>query len=95
VLHGPPNALDDPNPASSTSTISTFGAPSGGRNGTIGGNTVSGSFASYVVSPAGITSGIGKISRFGAAWSGTASPRLAGSSRKLPARTPSCIARTG
>ncbi len=28
-----------------------FGAPSGGRSGSIGGNAVSGSFASYVVTP--------------------------------------------
>src|SRR5687768_8547459 len=51
VLIGPPNALDDPNPASSTSRTSTFGAPSGGRRGSIGGNAVSGSLASYVVRP--------------------------------------------
>jgi hypothetical protein len=46
VEHGPPNALDAPNPTSSSSTISTFGAPDGGRRGTIGGNDESGSFAS-------------------------------------------------
>ena len=44
--HGPPNVLDAPNPTSSSSTISTFGAPSGGSSGSIGGNAVSGSFAS-------------------------------------------------
>ena len=46
VLHGPPNALEAPNPTSSTSTMSTFGAPSGGSSGSIGGNDVSGSLAS-------------------------------------------------
>ena len=51
VLHGPPNALDAPKPQSSIITINTFGAPAGGRTGSMGGNDVSGSFASYVVSP--------------------------------------------
>jgi hypothetical protein len=51
VLAGPPNTLADPKPASSRSTTSTFGAPVGGRNGSIGGNDVSGSFASYVGYP--------------------------------------------
>ena len=37
VLHGPPNAEDAPKPTSSISTISTFGAPSGGRSIVIGG----------------------------------------------------------
>ena len=46
VEQGPPNALDEPKPASSSRTTSTFGAPAGGRNGSIGGNEVSGSFAS-------------------------------------------------
>jgi hypothetical protein len=46
VEHGPPNALEAPNPTSSSSTTSTFGAPAGGRRGSIGGNEVSGSFAS-------------------------------------------------
>ena len=35
---GPPNALDAPKPQSSIITISTFGAPSGGRTGLIAGN---------------------------------------------------------
>src|SRR6185436_8594097 len=61
VWHGPPKALDEPNPASSINTISTFGACFGGRSGVIGGNFVSGSFASYVVSPTGFRSGIGSI----------------------------------
>ena len=46
VRHGPPNALVEPNPASSMSTTSTFGAPAGGRRVSIGGYDVSGSFAS-------------------------------------------------
>ncbi len=46
VWHGPPKALDAPNPTSSSRTISTFGAPSGGRSGWMGGNAVSGSLAS-------------------------------------------------
>ena len=46
VAHGPPNALDAPKPTSSIRTTRTFGAPSGGRSGSIGGNDVSGSFAS-------------------------------------------------
>ena len=54
VFTGPPNVCDAPNPPSSSSTTSTFGAPSGGRSGLIGGNEVSGSFASYVVNRAPI-----------------------------------------
>ena len=46
VLHGPPNALEAPKPTSSSRTTSTFGAPAGGRSGSIGGKDVSGSFAS-------------------------------------------------
>lgn len=46
VLHGPPNADVAPNPTSSISTTSTFGAPLGGRRATIGGYLVSGSLAS-------------------------------------------------
>ncbi len=46
VRHGPPNVPAAPKPTSSSSTISTFGAPSGGSNGSMGGNAVSGSFAS-------------------------------------------------
>ena len=60
---GPPKALEAPKPTSSIRTKRTLGAPSGGRSGTIGGNVVSGSFASYVVSPAGVMSGIGSTSR--------------------------------
>src|SRR5215203_7482532 len=61
VLHGPPNALDAPKPTSSRRTTRTFGAPAGGSNGSIGGNAVSGSFASYVVSVDAGRSGIGSI----------------------------------
>src|SRR3954454_19239594 len=46
VWQGPPKALDEPKPASSMRTISTFGAPLGGRSSSIGANFVSGSFAS-------------------------------------------------
>src|SRR4051812_39115879 len=63
VSHGPPNALDEPNPASSSMTTNTFGAPAGGRTGSIGGYAVSGSFASNVVSPTCVGSGIGKAER--------------------------------
>ena len=63
VAIGPPNALDAPNPQSSISTTSTFGAPSGGSNGSIGGNDVSGSFASYVAGTSAATLGIGSTCR--------------------------------
>ena len=46
VLMGPPKALEAPNPQSSISTTRTFGAPAGGRRGSIGGNLESGSLAS-------------------------------------------------
>src|SRR5262245_4889826 len=46
VRQGPPNALDAPKPTSSINTMSTFGAPAGGRSGSIGGYVVSGSLAS-------------------------------------------------
>jgi hypothetical protein len=46
VRHGPPNALEAPKPTSSSRTTTTFGAPAGGSNGSIGGKAVSGSFAS-------------------------------------------------
>ena len=52
VEHGPPKALEAPKPQSSIRTIRTLGAPSGGRSGSIGGNDVAGSFASYVTRPA-------------------------------------------
>src|SRR6478752_954920 len=51
VWHGPPNALDAPKPTSSSRITRTFGAPAGGRSGSMAGKLVSGSLASYVVSP--------------------------------------------
>jgi hypothetical protein len=63
MLIGPSNALEAPNPTSSNSTINTFGAPAGGRNGSIGAKLVSGSFASNVVSPGCFRSGIGNTLR--------------------------------
>src|ERR1700722_19770378 len=46
VTQGPPKALADPNPASSIRMMRTLGAPFGGRSCSIGGNLLSGSFAS-------------------------------------------------
>ena len=46
VWHGPPKALEEPKPASSMRMTSTLGAPLGGRSCSMGGNLVSGSFAS-------------------------------------------------
>src|SRR5262245_4689187 len=43
---------------------STLGAPAGGRSWRIGGNLVAGSFASNVVRPTGVTSGIGSTCRW-------------------------------
>ena len=63
VRHGPPNALEAPKPTSSSRMTRTFGAPSGGSKGSIGGKAVSGSFASYVVRPGAGRSGIGKDAR--------------------------------
>src|SRR5690242_21863805 len=63
VAHGPPNALEAPKPTSSSRTTSTFGAPSGGRSGSIGGNVASGSLASRGGSPSYGLSGIGRASR--------------------------------
>ena len=62
VWHGPPNALDAPNPTSSSRITNTFGAPAGGRNGSIGGYDVSGSLASNVTNPTRRRSGIGNTS---------------------------------
>src|SRR3954451_9347444 len=59
VAHGPPNALAAPNPTSSSNTTSTFGAPAGGRSGSIGGNLTRGSLASSNTGPAYGRSGIG------------------------------------
>jgi hypothetical protein len=69
VRQGPPNALDAPKPASSISTMSTLGAPAGGRSGSIGGNLASGSFASNGRSPSNAGSGMGRFSR--EIWLGT------------------------
>ena len=63
VAIGPPKALEAAKPTSSSRITSTFGAPSGGRSGSIGGNDVAGSFASYVVTPTGVMSGTGRTSR--------------------------------
>src|SRR5580765_2743393 len=63
VAHGPPNVLEAAKPTSSSRTTSTFGAPAGGRNGSIGGNVASGSFASRGSSPSYGRSGIGRTSR--------------------------------
>src|SRR6476619_5788 len=63
VAHGPPNALEAAKPTSSSRTTSTFGAPSGGRSGWIGGNVASGSFASRGSSPSYFRSGIGSTLR--------------------------------
>src|SRR5580765_5825977 len=63
VAHGPPNALDAPKPTSSSRTTSTFGAPCGGRSGSIGGNVAPGSLASRGSSPSYGLSGIGRTSR--------------------------------
>src|ERR1700726_1688158 len=63
VWQGPPKALEEPNPASSIRITSTLGAPVGGRNCSIGGNLVSGSFASYVISPVRSGVGIGRCER--------------------------------
>jgi hypothetical protein len=46
VWHGPPKAEEAPKPTSSSSTMSTLGAPFGGRSVLIGGYLVSGSLAS-------------------------------------------------
>ena len=51
VWHGPPKALEAPNPTSSISTMSTLGAPWGGRIGRMGGRETSGSLASYSTWP--------------------------------------------
>src|SRR6187551_1158852 len=63
VAHGPPNALEAAKPTSSSKTTSTFGAPAGGRSGSIGGNVASGSLASSGSSPSYGLSAIGKTSR--------------------------------
>ena len=64
VEHGPPKALEAPKPAVVDQDDRTFGAPPGGRSGSIGGNEVAGSFASYVTSPGYGASGIGRTCRW-------------------------------
>src|SRR3954453_13175663 len=59
VAHGPPNALDAAKPTSSSKITSTFGAPAGGRSGSIGRNFASGSLASNGNCPSYGLSGIG------------------------------------
>src|SRR4249919_2141486 len=62
VAHGPPNALEAAKPTSSSRMTRTFGAPTGGRSGSMGGNFASGSFASKGTSPSYGRSGIGRTS---------------------------------
>src|SRR3954470_23521902 len=63
MLIGPPKALEAPKPTSSSRITSTLGAPVGGSKVGIGGNFVSGSFASYVVKPIGLRSEMGSTER--------------------------------
>ena len=77
VLHGPPKALEAAKPTSSSSTISTFGAPAGGRSGSIGGNCAS--RASSGASAIDMRSGIGSTDR-------SRSP-MAFALRRIPARS--------
>src|SRR5688572_6167183 len=87
IRQGPPKVLDAPKPTSSSRMTRTFGAPSGGSSGSIGGNAVSASFASYVVSPWGGRSGMGSMVR---AWrSGDA---VMGSALHRDVNTPSSAA---
>src|SRR5207342_2469696 len=71
VAHGPPNALEAANPTSSRRMTRTFGAPTGGRSGSIGGNFAAGSFASRTVEGSGRRSGIGRIERWVSSVMGT------------------------
>src|SRR3954447_25898590 len=63
VAHGPPNALEAANPTSSSRMTSTFGAPAGGRSGSIGGKLDSGSLASKAATPLYGRSGTGRLLR--------------------------------
>src|SRR4051794_5728999 len=63
VAHGPPNALEAAKPTSSSRTMSTLGAPTGGRSGSTAGNDASGSLASYGSLPSNGLSGIGSTPR--------------------------------
>src|SRR4051794_41211944 len=60
VAHGPPNALDAPKPTSSSRTTSTFGAPAGGRTGSIGGNDVFRALGAEGGRPMCCPSGVGR-----------------------------------
>src|SRR4029077_19030553 len=63
VWHGRPQALEEPKPASSIRMISTLGAPLGGRSCSMGGDLLSGSFASYAMSVVRSVFGIGRWER--------------------------------
>src|SRR3954447_26713893 len=63
VAHGPPNALEAAKPTSSSNTMSTLGAPAGGRSGSIAANDASGSLASYGSVPSNGLSAIGSTPR--------------------------------
>src|SRR3954451_18906847 len=63
VAQGPPNALEAAKPTSSSRMTSTFGAPAGGRSGSIAGNAASAALASTGSVPSNGLSGIGKSSR--------------------------------
>src|SRR5690606_18565923 len=63
ISHGPPNALEVPNPRSSMSTITTFGAPSGGGTGPTGVKAVSWSWTSITVVRGRRVSGRGRMCR--------------------------------
>src|SRR5689334_19589700 len=65
IAHGPPNALDAAKPTSSSKTTSTFGAPAGGRSGSIAGNDAPGALASNGSVPSNGLSAIGNTSRCG------------------------------
>ncbi len=66
VSQGPPKAVAAPKPTSSIRTMITFGAPGGGRSGSIGGKSRPGSVASYLYPAVGRRSGIGRITRLAA-----------------------------
>src|SRR4051812_49511307 len=61
VAHGPPNALEAAKPTSSRRMTSTFGAPAGGRSGSIGGKLEAGALAAEGDKPGGRPSGAGRV----------------------------------
>src|SRR3954447_25261874 len=63
VAHGPPKALEAAKPTSSSRITRTFGAPAGGRSGSIGGKLDSGSLASKAATPVYGRSGTGRLLR--------------------------------